>query len=275
MSICLSNLARILAFALLCITWKSVDAFSYPVTTQLAIAGDGSRFSVEVTTSFQDVHTVPDQTFVPKGYIMQPASWVANSPSNVWAVTPVNDCSWYCIRSNGEAISAFARRWRSMSWVSSEVAPHFPGDMICSGIIIRGDEGTGLVSQLFFVPPQTSTSCAMSTARCTLDHGMLTLAHGSISDSQAQGHSASAILKITCSTYISGKVTLRSGADSERIALDNGGKSRLYVANQAMGSKLPLQQGLNTIELTDKLEIDNGTKLGPFRGSAVLVLDMY
>lgn len=230
---------------------------------------------ITVYTQRGELTTKPDNTKVPMGFIMQPGQWHADRPSEVWAALP--ECgsgAQFCVVSNGELIGDLARRWTTMMWVSQVVVPYVPGDKICSGVIIRGEWAEGLVSTMFFQPPPAEHACVLTKAACQFEHTQVTLAHGNFSERQANGHSASTMLNITCDFVVQGKMTLRSGADSQRVALNNGGKSRLYLSGMRLGSTLRLTRGLNSLELTDSLEFNGTTKLGPFKGSAVLVLDL-
>lgn len=266
---------QILAWLILGASALPAHAFQYPVTTLTEVNGSYPTGSVRTTAALRKMSVPPDETYVPAGYIMQPALWLASDPSSIWISTPPRDCTWYCVRSTGEKLSSLTSRWGETIWTSDYKMPNPRGAKVCSGVVIHAGENTGWISaSVFYVGQHVESACGYPVATCTLDSAPVTLSHGLLSETEADGHSASTSLSVNCSDPAYARITLRSGADSQRIALDNGGKSRLFVEGRPIGSLLSLAQGANSLALSDKLELGPDIKLGDFRGSAVLVLTL-
>jgi hypothetical protein len=208
---------------------------------------------------------------------MQPAQWLKKEPSLIYAQAPINNCTWFCIHSDGETLQAFAKRWAYTSWSSSVMVPGAAGEEICSGVIIRADRHTGAVSDPFFVAPSENSSCAYVSSACSVDMpGVAALKHGNLLEINANGHTASAQLRFDCVGGMKARLLLLSGNDADGvdgIKLSNGGKSRLFLEGKPLkNSVVTLQKGINTLTLSDKLELPENVEMGSFSGNAVLVI---
>ncbi|MDH2053259.1 hypothetical protein [Achromobacter marplatensis] len=256
-------------------------AFLYPVAvTTPFIEGGSGELHITTRVGKREIVGEDGDRKVPYNSIMQPAHWLASDPSRIYAATPVGNCTWYCVASTrNDSIADLAERWSYLSWSGKVLIPGAAGSKVCSGVIIRTDRDEGLVTSPFYVGPNFDGNCGYVYSNCIMEmQGAAELIHGEIFDTDADGHSASTQLKIRCygTTYVRMRLVSGSGAgDEDRVTLSNGGKSRLFVNDNPISSQLRLQDGINTVKLSDKLEIPADVTLGKFTGSAVLMVEPY
>lgn len=258
---CISLLAVVLWLAC-----SSAQAFPYPVTESLKVVGNSSLTTNVVR---KELYDRPNSTWVPEGYIMQPAQWLGNNPSVIYAQTPISNCTWFCIRSTGETLQDFTKRWNYTSWNSSLSVDPSKGP-VCSGVIIRGDTGTGVVTSLWYAPPVNVNGCFYPDNSCYFSTDSATLNHGTLTDVNANNHQASTSIQMDCTTSTYATFKLKNGYDSQRIALSNGGKSKISIDGKNLGIKLKIPRGQSTYSLSDTLEMSSDVEPGPFSGNAVL-----
>jgi len=170
-------------------------AFNYPVTTDLDYYGVPGAGMVTTTVQKRAMPNQLDGTWVPAGYIMQPAQWLGNNPSVIYAAAPVNNCTWFCIRSSGEYLKDFTERWTYVKWTSDLTVNPAMGP-VCSGVIIRADSGTGVVTTLFYRPPTYQGSCVYPRNSCSFNTASATLDHGSLTEANANNHQATTSLQV-------------------------------------------------------------------------------
>lgn len=256
-------------------------AFLYPVaTTEPFIETSSGALYIRTEVGKREIIGEDGNRKVPYNAIMQPAQWLARDPSRIYAGTPADNCTWFCLVAQAnETIATFAGRWQFTLWNSKVLIPNAAGAKVCSGVIIRTSRHQGLVTSPFYVGPDVDGSCGYVYSNCIMDmQGAAELIHGEIFDTDADGHSASTKLKIRCYGATSVRMRLMSGSgagDEDRVKLSNGGKSRLFVNDNPISGQLRLQDGINTVTLSDKLEIPADVTLGTFTGSAVLMVEPY
>lgn len=255
-------------------------AFLYPVTTEMKTYYEKGQEELKLHLALTSMEIAGDGTrWVPSGYIMQPAQWLASQPSVIYAATPIENCTWFCIKSKGETLADFTKRWFQTNWTTRVMVPNAPGNQICSGVIIRGDQGTGVVSNLFFMSPNQGSACGYAYPFCVMEMpGAAELNHGDLFDTEANGHTASTKLWVRCNGRMLARFRFAPGGDvqgTQHVSLSNGGRSRLYVEDTPLEFMLTLNVGLNTLTLSDKLDIPADVKLGKFSGNAVLIVEQF
>jgi len=248
-------------------------AFNYPVTTDLDYYGVPGAGMVTTTVQKRAMPNQLDGTWVPAGYIMQPAQWLGNNPSVIYAAAPVNNCTWFCIRSSGEYLKDFTERWTYVKWTSDLTVNPAMGP-VCSGVIIRADSGTGVVTTLFYRPPTYQGSCVYPRNSCSFNTASATLDHGSLTEANANNHQATTSLQVECTGSTNLRFLLKNGYDSQRISLSNGGKSKISVGGRDMGKWINTPSGKSTHTLSDTLEIGSDVTPGPFSGNAILQISV-
>ncbi|GEM_PF-1758135 len=256
-------------------------AFLYPVAiTESFIETGSGKLYIKTSIGKREIVGEDGNRKVPFNSIMQPAHWLASDPSLIYAEVPALNCTWFCLEAEeNETIASLADRWRYFVWNSEVLIPNAAGSKVCSGVIIRTSRHPGVVTSPFYVGPNFDGSCGYVYSNCIMDmQGPAELIHGEIFDTDADGHSASTQLKIRCygTTYVRMRLVSGRGAgDEDVVRLSNGGKSRLFVNDNPISSQLRLQDGINTVKLSDKLEIPADVTLGKFTGSAVLMVEPY
>jgi hypothetical protein len=256
------------------------SAFLYPVANTEPF-NDASTGEPHILTGvgMREIVGEDGNRKVPYPSIMQAAQWLASDPSRIYATEPLANCTWFCVASiYGDSIASLAERWEDFRWTSKVLIPNAAGSKVCSGVVIRQGSNAGLVTNPFYVGPNFDGACGYVYSSCVMEmQGAAELKHGEIYDTDADGHSASTQLKVRCYGGTTVLMRLVSGnvEGEDLIKLSNGGKSRLFVNDNPLSNRVKLHEGLNTLKLSDKLEIPSNVTLGEFRGSAVLQVSMY
>lgn len=112
------------------------------------------------------------------------------------------------------------------------------------------------------VSPPATGFCNITTPAITLDHGQLTV-------SDANGSEVSQKVNMRCTTAT--KITLRLASDVDYIALQNNARAKIKIDNKKVGGTFDFPQGDSQVEVKSILE--GITQAGDYDGITVLVVE--